>query len=635
MALEEYKRKRRFEETPEPPAKVETKAGHRFVVQKHDATRLHYDFRLEMEGVLKSWAVPKGPSLDPADKRLAMQVEDHPVSYFDFEGIIPEDNYGAGTVMVWDVGTWQPLSPVPVQGKYVPGTQAEAVAMLAKGDLKFRLDGKKLKGDFALVKMHGRRPGSKGNEWLLIKKHDDHEVESYDIDEYDESVLSKRSLAEIAGDAGSKEWKSRPTGRGKLKAAWLADAVAKLDQKKKQKKLTTEDHRGKTEEKSGTEADKNLVGITKAAKTKTKKSSVHSVPSVVKAVAPAAVKRTMPSNIHPMLAETVDEPFDGAEWLFEIKWDGYRAIAFIEDGKVRFVSRNQNDLTRRFPELKDLPKYVKAKSAILDGEVVALDEQGRASFSLMQQRTGFRPGGHRRVERADVPVMYYAFDLLYLDGYDWRRVPLEARKKKLASLLVAGDALRFSDHYEEQGKALFEMARQKGLEGVLAKKRDGIYQERRTRDWLKIKITHRLEGVIGGYTEPEGSRAYFGSIVLGLYDNKGRLIHVGQAGSGFDQKSLDEMWKLLKKLETKQSPFFGEVEALRKAVWVKPALVAEIEFAEWTGGNSAASGSRTAAAGAGGPKLRAPVFLGLRDDKEPKDCLLEENSSQPFPLSSS
>jgi bifunctional non-homologous end joining protein LigD len=233
MALEEYKRKRRFEETPEPPPKLEKKAQHRFVVQKHDATRLHYDFRLELEGVLKSWAVPRGPSLDPGDKRLAMQVEDHPVSYFDFEGTIPEGNYGAGTVMVWDVGTWQPLSPVPVNGKYVPGTDAEAVAMLAKGDLKFRLKGEKLSGDFAIIKMKGRRPGSKGNEWLLIKKHDDAAIEGYDIDQYDESVLSKRSLAEIAGDQGSAEWtSSRPAGRGKLKAAWLSDAVAKLDKKK-------------------------------------------------------------------------------------------------------------------------------------------------------------------------------------------------------------------------------------------------------------------------------------------------------------------------------------------------------------------------------------------------------------------
>ena len=233
MALEEYKRKRRFEETPEPPPKVQKKTEHRFVVQKHDATRLHYDFRLELDGVLKSWAVPKGPSLDPEDKRLAMEVEDHPVSYHDFEGIIPEGNYGAGSVMVWDVGTWQPLSPVPVNGKYVPGTDEEARQMLAKGDLKFRLEGKKLKGDFALIKMRGRRPGSKGNEWLLIKKHDDHAEQGYDIDQFDQSVLTKRNMAEIAGDERSAEWRSsRPAARGKLKAAWLADAVARMDKKK-------------------------------------------------------------------------------------------------------------------------------------------------------------------------------------------------------------------------------------------------------------------------------------------------------------------------------------------------------------------------------------------------------------------
>jgi bifunctional non-homologous end joining protein LigD len=634
MALEEYERKRRFESTPEPPPKVKTKAGHRFVVQKHDATRLHYDFRLEMEGVLKSWAVPKGPSLDPADKRLAMQVEDHPVSYFDFEGIIPEGNYGAGTVMVWDVGTWQPLSPVAVEGKYVPGTEAEAVAMLAKGDLKFRLDGKKLRGDFALVKMKGRRPGSKGNEWLLIKKHDQYVVEGYDIDAYDKSVLSKRSLAQIAGDAGSAEWKSRPAGGGKLKAAWLADAVAKLDKKKadlntttkttakkttSKKKLTTGDTEEHGVQQNKPSRNKSSATLMSSASSKVATYPVTSVPPVVNALpssqaSSAGVKRPMPTTIHPMLATPVDEPFDGAEWLFEIKWDGYRAIAFIEDGKLRLVSRNQNELTQRFPELKDLPKSVRAKSAILDGEVVALDDEGRASFSLMQQRTGFRPGGRRGAAKADVPVLYYAFDLLYLDGYDLRKVALEERKRKLASVLVSGDSVRYSDHYEKQGKALFEMARAKGLEGILAKKRDSIYQERRTSEWLKIKITRRLECVIGGYTEPEGSRAHFGSVVLGLYDKQGRLIHVGQAGSGFDQQSLDEVWKLLKKLETRKNPFHGEVEALRKVYWVKPELVAEIEFAEWTGGTSAGSG----------PKLRAPVFLGLRDDKDPKDCRLEQ-----------
>ncbi|MGC2260514.1 MAG: non-homologous end-joining DNA ligase [Candidatus Sulfotelmatobacter sp.] len=345
---------------------------------------------------------------------------------------------------------------------------------------------------------------------------------------------------------------------------------------------------------------------------------MSSVPPVLKASSssssPAPLKRAMPTEIYPMLATSIAEPFDGPDWLFEIKWDGYRAVAFIDNGKVRLVSRNQNELTQRYPELKDLPEFIKAKSAILDGEVVALDEQGRPSFSLMQQRTGFRPGGRRGVSNADVPVLYYAFDLLYLDGYDWRKVALEERKKKLASILVAGDSLRYSDHYEREGKALFEIARQKGLEGILAKKRDSVYQERRSSEWLKIKIRHRIECVIGGYTEPEGSRAYFGSIVLGLYDEQRRLIHVGQAGSGFNQKSLGEIWKMLQKRETKQKPFYGEVEALRKVFWVKPELVAEIEYAEWTDG----------ASGGSGPKLRAPVFLGLRDDKDPKECLLEE-----------
>jgi bifunctional non-homologous end joining protein LigD len=631
MALEEYKRKRRFEETPEPPPKVEKKRGNRFVVQKHEATRLHYDFRLEMEGVLKSWAVPRGPSLDPADKRLAMHVEDHPVSYFDFEGNIPEGNYGAGSVMVWDVGTWQPLSPVQVDGKYVPGTEKDAVAMLAKGDLKFRLNGERLKGDFALIKMKGRRPGSKGNEWLMIKKHDDQVVEGYDAGEIDESVLSHRSMDDIAGDARSKEWKSsRPAGRGKLKAAWLADAVARLDQKKKKNQSQKETAqvaedaevskaktvpaaapKGKAElEVSG---NGNQKPASTSAERKLLKTSASSASSAV-VVSQPPVKRAMPTAIYPMLAESTEKPFDDKGWLFEIKWDGYRAIAFIEGGKVRLVSRNQNELTGRYPELKDMPEYVKAKTAILDGEVVALDDEGRASFSLMQQRTGFRPGGHRIAAKADIAVLYYAFDLIYLDGYDWQRVNLIDRKKKLREILKEGDALRYSDHYEAQGTALFEIARQKKLEGILAKRSASCYEERRSRDWLKIKIRHRMECVVGGYTQPEGTRAHFGSLVLGLYDKEKRLVHVGQVGSGFDQKLLSELFKELDKRETKKNPFYGDVEALRKVTWVKPELVAEVEYAEWTEGANSGSG----------PKLRAPVFLGLRDDKEPRECTLEQ-----------
>jgi len=626
MSLQEYKRKRRFEETPEPPPKVEKQSRHRFVVQRHAATRLHHDFRLEMEGVLKSWAVPKGPSLDPADKRLAMQVEDHPVSYYDFEGTIPEGNYGGGTVMVWDEGTWEPLSPVPVNGEYVPGTEKEAAAMLAKGDLKFRLKGKRLKGDFALVHIKARRPGSKGNEWLLIKKKDDHVVAGFDIDSYDTSVLTGRTMAQIAGDTGSAEWtSSRPVSRGKVKAAWLADAIARADLKKK-KALTTDSAEGaeKSKKKAPKQGARSVVqpkdiaaasqataSEETASKSRSKKSSANSAAKAI----PGAEQKPMPTVIHPMLATPTEKAFDNPDWVFEIKWDGYRAIAFIEDGRVRLMSRTQNDLTAQFPELSSLPQFVKSQRAILDGEIVALDEEGGPSFSLMQQRTGFRSGKRRLPRREGVPVIYYAFDLLYLDGFDLRRVALEQRKQLLQERIEAGkgEVVHYSDHYAEKGLDLFEAAKQRGLEGILAKKRSGIYEEKRSRDWLKIKITQRQECVVGGYTDPEGSREYFGALVLGLYDQKGRLIHVGQVGTGFDHKMLKEMFARLQPLKTKQNPFYGEIGGLRKVQFVRPELVAEIKFAEWT--------HETAE---GGVKLRAPVFMGLRFDKTAEECRLEE-----------
>ena len=610
MSLDEYKRKRRFEETPEPPPKLEKQSRHRFVVQCHHASRLHYDFRLEMEGVLKSWAIPKGPSLDPADKRLAMQVEDHPVSYFDFEGTIPQGNYGGGTVMVWDAGTWEPLSPVPVNGVYVPGTEKEAAAMLAKGDLKFRLKGKRLNGDFALVHIKGRA-GSKGNEWLLIKKKDDRVVTGFDIDAYDTSILTNRTMAQIAGDENSAEWKSsRPASRGKVKAAWLADAIARTDSKRKvviAKGAEKEPHFSKTARSGAPAAFKDSVS-----KSKTKNSSANSASSAVKAI-PGAVQKPMPAVIHPMLATPAAKAFDGPDWLFEIKWDGYRAIAFIEDGRVRLVSRSQNDLTAQFPDLGTLPQFVKAENAILDGEIVALDEEGRPSFSLMQQRTGFQPGKHRLPRREGVRVIYYAFDLLYLDGLDLRRVALEQRKQLLQERIEAGEVLHFSDHYAEKGLALFEAAKQRGLEGIVAKKRSSVYEEKRSRDWLKIKITQRQECVIGGYTDPEGSREYFGALVLGLYDQQGHLIHVGQVGTGFDQKTLKEIFARLQPLNTKQNPFYGEIGGLRRVQFVRPELVAEIKFAEWTHETEE-----------GGMKLRAPVFMGLRADKSAAECKLEE-----------
>ena len=604
MALEEYKRKRRFSETPEPPPKLEKSKGHRFVVQRHRATRLHYDFRLEMEGVLKSWAVPKGPSLNPGDKRLAMQVEDHPVSYFDFEGIIPEGNYGAGTVMVWDVGTWEPLSPVPVNGEYVPGTEAEAAAMIKKGDLKFRLHGQRLNGDYALIHIKARRPGSKGNEWLMIKKADKYVDDKFDIDKYDKSVLSGQTMTQIAGDEGSAEWQSsKKASRGGVKAAWLADTVAKLDKRRRQAK-TTEENRAKP-------------GAT-GAKKKASVALVSSAPAANALVKDlkGATKRPMPSAIQPMLASIAEAPFDDPNWLFEIKWDGYRVVSFIENGSVRMVSRNQNDLGPRYPELRDLPKLVKAKTAILDGEVVVLDEQGRPSFSLMQQRTGIRAHGRQTAARSDLPILYYVFDLIYLDGYDLRRVALDDRKRALRQILPSGELVRYSDHQAGQGVALFQAAQQKGLEGILAKKCNSCYEERRSREWLKIKITQTVDCVIGGYTDPEGARQYFGSLALGLYNDKKQLIHVGNAGTGFNQAMLKQIWEVLKEIETKKTPFTGPVDA-KNVHWVKPERVAEVKFSEWTHETSE-----------GGLKLRAPVFLGLREDKNPEDCTFKGQTEE-------
>ena len=321
----------------------------------------------------------------------------------------------------------------------------------------------------------------------------------------------------------------------------------------------------------------------------------------------------MPHAIRPMLATLVDKPFDSDEWLYEVKWDGYRAVAFLGGKSLRLFSRNQNDLTSAYPEIHILPKFVKAKSAIFDGEIVAIDDEGRASFSLMQQRTSVGEGGRRiRRTRDDIPVLYYIFDLLYLDGYDLMQVDLEVRKQLLASILTSSELIRYSDHYVGQGTALFEAAAQRGLEGIVAKHRTSCYYQKRSSEWLKIKVTKRQECVIGGYTDPRGARENFGSLVLGLYDDKKRLIPVGQAGSGFTEKTHAEMWKKLHALETSRSPFFGKVESDRRLHYVKPEMVAEIRFTEWT--HEGESGS---------VKMRAPVYQGLRFDKKPEECRFE------------
>jgi bifunctional non-homologous end joining protein LigD len=627
MPLEEYKRKRSFDRTPEPPPKLDPKKGFRFVVQKHRASHLHYDFRLEMEGVLKSWAVPKGPSLDPADKRLAMQVEDHPVSYFHFEGMIPPNNYGAGTVMVWDTGTWEPLKEdYSDHSDSRAEREKQASAMLAKGDLKFRLHGQKLKGDFVLAKMRSKRPGSKGTEWLLMKKRGDDAVAGYNIDKYDYSALTKRSLDEIAADAGSAEWQSnRPAAAGSGsggKNAWLAEAVAKHDRKAAVERVAAKKSPAKsTSRKTSSSASSamNTSPPPKAASGKTSSASSKKKDEFALASLKGAVEAPMPRQIHPMLATLVDAAFDDEEWLYEIKWDGYRSVLFFgEDGKrsLRMVSRNQNDQTNDFPELHAIADRLNCRSCIIDGEIVAMDENGRASFSLMQQRSGLSLEGKRRSPDHSVFILYYAFDLLYLDGYSLMKVDLEERKKLLAKVVQTSELLKVSEHFIGKGKALLEAARQQELEGIVAKRRRSCYIQKRTREWLKIKITQRQECVIGGYTDPRGSRENFGSLVLGLYDEKGRLIPVGQAGSGFTHASHAKMWDKLHKLETKQNPFSGKVDSPRKVHFVKPELVAEIKFTEWTHET-----------GVGGIKMRAPVFQGLRADKVPRECTFEPTRS--------
>ena len=321
----------------------------------------------------------------------------------------------------------------------------------------------------------------------------------------------------------------------------------------------------------------------------------------------------MPRSVRPMLATLVDEPFDDEQWLYEIKWDGYRAVAFLDGKSLRLVSRNQNDLTAAYPELHEISRYIKARTAVIDGEIVALDAEGRSSFSLMQQRTGVGEGGRRiRRTRDDIPVVYYVFDLLYLDGYDLTQADLEIRKQLLASIIEPNELIRYSDDYIGRGTDLFQAAAQRGLEGIVAKRRASCYYQKRSSEWLKIKIVKRQECVIGGYTDPRGARENFGSLVLGLYDDKGRLIPVGQAGSGFTEKTHAEMWDRLHALETSRNPFFGKVESDRRVHYVRPELVAEIRFTEWTHEGES-----------GAIKMRAPVYQGLRFDKKPSECKFE------------
>ncbi len=538
MALELYRKKRNFKITPEPAGRVHARRARdlSFVIQKHRASHLHYDFRLELDGVLLSWAVPKGPSLDPHDKRLAMHVEDHPIEYGDFEGVIPPKQYGAGTVVLWDRGTWIPKED-PREG-------------YRKGRLKFELDGEKLHGGWMLVKSHGGKYGG-DKSWLLIKENDEYarpSTEGTIVDERPESVLSGRTIESIATDP-DRVWHSNKSVAENVKAGRVrkrkpvAD-VAKVD---------------------------------------------------------GARKASMPDLIEPQLATLVDDPPDGDEWIHEIKYDGYRMLCRIEDGACAMFSRNGKEWTAKFPTIAAAAARLAVRSAWIDGEVVAPDESGRTSFQALQNALS-RP--------ETTPLAYYAFDLPYLDGYDLTDVPLVERKRVLQSLIGARTGLlRFSSHYAGNGPKVFGEACRIGVEGIVSKLADSPYRSTRSRSWIKVKCAKRQEFVIGGYTDPQGSRSGFGALLLGVYEGKGELRYCGKVGTGFDEATLADVIAKLRRLQTDKPAFTNPPKGAeaRRAHWVEPKLVAEISFTEWT--NDAT--------------LRHPVFQGLREDKRAADVVRE------------
>ncbi len=528
MSLEQYQAKRRFDQTPEPQA-GQGSGPLRFVVQKHAASHLHYDFRLEMGSILKSWAVPKGPSLNPHDKRLAMMTEDHPYDYRTFEGIIPEGNYGAGTVMVWDEGTYEPVVWDKKTGVTLHLSRQEqdkaARHSVHAGHLTFILRGQKLNGEFALIKMHD----AEENAWLLVKADKDDAVTTKDVTKQDRSALSGRTLDEIAKGGG---------------AAWTR-----------------------------------APGLS------------------------GAPPAPLPDTVAPMLATLAEAPFDDPDWLYEIKWDGYRAIATITPEGVKLRSRRDQDFAAKYPPVTSALQDIRGATAVLDGEIVVLDDQGRSVFEGLQTY-------------ADTAgtLVYYVFDLLYLDGHDLTGLPLTRRKQILRDWLPPSGHVRYSDHVNELGTGFFAAAKQQNLEGIMAKDGRSRYTPgKRSHSWFKIKTHARQEAVIGGYTAPRGSRSGFGALVLGVYDEDGQLHYIGHTGGGFDERSIADTLAKLEPLRQPGSPFAETFKTNAPATWVKPKLVAEVEFREWTDDGH----------------MRQPIFLGLRPDKSPKSVHRETAVTPP------
>ncbi len=534
--LEKYKAKRNVTKTPEPKPIVKKSEGNGYLIQKHAASHLHYDFRLELDGVLKSWAVPKGPSLDPSDKRLAMQVEDHPVDYGSFEGIIPQGEYGGGTVMLWDRGTWEPVGD-PGQG-------------LAKDKLVFQLHGEKLHGEWTLVKTFSK--DKRGNSWLLIK-HKDEEVRKGDnaqfLEENATSVVSGRTMDEIAGDS-DKVWKSK-----------REQAVKKLPAK-------------------------------------------MPAPAAKALPAKAGKVSKMPGFTPPQLATLSTSMPKGAEWVHELKFDGYRMISHITNGNVEIFSRNGKDWTAAFQSIAALLSKFKIETAILDGELVVADEQGKSNF--MELKNALSNGEVNRLQ-------YYVFDLLYLNGADTTKLPLLQRKEHLAELLTKNapkakaQRIFFSEHFTVTDDSFLQNVCSLQLEGVVSKRADAPYHGGRSKIWLKTKCQKRQEFVIGGFTLPSTGALGVGALLLGYYDD-GRLEYSGRVGTGFTSASSMQIRKMLDKLRQKENPYVSiSTEGKRGAIWVKPQLVGEVEFTEWTPDGS----------------LRHPSFKGLREDKPAKSIVKE------------
>ena len=563
MSLTKYKAKRSFSKTPEPEGKTKKTNGKQltFVIQKHAASHLHYDFRLEMKGVLKSWAVPKGPSINPEDKRLAMLVEDHPFDYKDFEGIIPPGNYGAGTVIIWDEGTYHPADG----NGSVEDQEKKLLKDFYSGKLSIVLKGKKLKGEFALVQAKGRGD----NSWLLIKKKDQYAAKE-DVTKKDKSVVSRKTIEQMA--------------KSKKAAEWVSNRKAAVGKKKE-----TATKRRKAELSSRAETFSSAIDITSIVKDK-------------------GLKRiAIPKNLKPMLATLVDKPFDNKDWVYEVKWDGYRTLAYLNKGKVDLRSRNNKSFNEKFYSIYNaLQEW--SVNAVIDGEIVVLDEKGVSHFGTLQNWRS----------EADGQLFFYVFDILWLEGYNLMDLPLIERREILKQIVPVEGNIRLSENFNVSGKEFFEAADKLGLEGIIAKEAESTYTpDIRTKSWLKIKTSERHEAIICGYTLNEGSAKQFSALILGVYEGD-ELKLIGQVGTGFTDKLQKEIKNKLKPLITKKCPF-NEVPEINKPSrfrpkppkaevnWVRPELVCEVSYTELT-----ADGV-----------MRHPSFEGLRIDKDPEEVKTE------------